>query len=95
MLTFIVGSVYDGKEDIRRQIAFCDGMMAVTQLVTLAITSSADVAPWLLVLLPASAGATYVSMGNRAFRVASQAGYQTSLTALIIVFGVALMVGSW
>ena len=95
VLTFIVGSVYDAKEDIRRQIAFCYGMMAVTQLVTLASSSSADVAPWLLVLLPTLAGATYVSVGNRVFRIASQAGYQISLTALIIVFGVALMVGSW
>ncbi len=92
VLTLIVGSVYDVKEEIRRQIAFCYGTMALVQLATLWVTSSPDASPWLWPLLPALAAVTYIAVGNRAFLAANQAGYQLALTTLIIFFGVALVV---
>jgi hypothetical protein len=91
ILTLIVGSVYDAKEEIRRQIAFCYGVMASVQLATLWASSPGDAVPWLLPLLPMLAATTYLAVGNRAFRVANQAAYQHGLTALILFFGVALV----
>jgi hypothetical protein len=91
VLTLIVGSVYDAKEEIRRQIAFCYGVMASVQLVTLWVASTADAVPWLLPLLPTLAAAAYLAIGNRAFLVANQAAYQHALTALILFFGLALV----
>ncbi|HXV70350.1 MAG TPA: hypothetical protein VEB69_03035 [Acidimicrobiia bacterium] len=93
VLTLIVGSVYETKEDIRRQIAFCYGMMAVIQLATLFFTTSPDIDPVMLVLLPVIAAFIFQILGNRAFRAATQVVYQFSLTALIVVFGMILMVG--
>lgn len=93
VLTLIVGSVYDEKEQIRRQIAFCYAMMAVVQVVTLTVTVGAGVFSWYLIVLPTVAAATYLLVGNRAFSAASQRVYQVSLTALIIVLGLGLMVG--
>ncbi len=93
VLTLIVGSIYETKDDIRRQIAFCYLAMAVVQVGVLALTVDADLVPWLLVALPALAAMTFVAVGNRAFQATSQRGYQISLTALIITFGVGLMVG--
>lgn len=93
VLTLIAGSVYDDKHEIRRQIAFCYAMMAIVQLATLTITFEGTLVPWLVLALPAVAALTYVAIGNRAFRAASQRAYQISLTALIIVFGVGLMLG--
>lgn len=93
VMTVIVGAVYDAKDDIRRQIAFAYGLMASVQLATLVFAAENLVVAVLpLLLLPMLAGATYISIGNRAFRATSQAGYQVSLTALIIVFGLVLVV---
>ncbi len=93
VLTVIVGAVYDAKDDIRRQIAFAYGLMASVQLATLWFASeNLDVAVLPLVVLPLLAGATYVSIGNKAFQATSHAGYQISLTALIILFGLILVV---
>jgi hypothetical protein len=93
VLTLIVGSIYDDKEDIRRQIAFCYGMMATIQLATLFITSRPDLDAALWAILPMLAGASFLLLGNRAFRAATQGGYQYSLTALILVFGLILVAG--
>lgn len=92
VLTLIVGSVYDRREDIRRQIAFCYGMMAILQLATLLATVRADVSVSLCLLLPVLAGATYVTIGDRTFRATGQTVYQHALTMLIIAFGIALVV---
>lgn len=93
VLTLIVGSVYDGKEDIRRQIAFCYGMMASVQLMTLAVTVGTDLVSWHLIALPALASLSYLMVGNRVFRTASQRTYQVLLTGLIILLGVGLVLG--
>lgn len=94
MLTVIVGSVYDDKADIRRQVAFGYGLMAFLQLITLWITSpELDVDRLMLILLPVLSGLTYLTVGNRASRAASQTGFQTSLTVLIILFGLLIVVG--
>lgn len=94
VLTVIVGSVYDDKTDIRRQVAFGYGLMAFLQLITLWITSpELDVDRLMLILLPVLSGLTYLIVGNRAFRAASQTGFQTSLTVLIILFGLLIVVG--
>jgi hypothetical protein len=93
VLTLIAGSLYDDKRDVRRQIAFCYGMMASVQLATLAAMGRAQLGPTELLLLPVLAGASYVAIGNRAFRATSQRAYQVSLTALIILLGIGLMIG--
>ncbi len=93
VLTVIVSSVYEAKDDVRRQIAFAYGLMASIQLGTLWIASGRlEAALMPLLVLPVLAGATYLFVGNRAFRAASQMGYQISLTALIITFGLVLVV---
>lgn len=93
VLTLIAGSIYEDKHDIRRQIAFCYGVMAGVQLATLTLTFQGELVAWLLIALPALAALTYTAIGNRAFRAASQRVYQVSLTTLIIIFGIGLMVG--
>lgn len=93
VLTLIVGSTYDDKEDVRRQVAFCYAMMAAVQLAILTITVQADLDPRLILALPVLAAATYILLGNRAFRAASHRAYQTSLTAMIIAFGVVMVAG--
>ena len=93
VLTLIAGSIYEDKHDIRRQIAFAYGVMAVVQLATLALTFQGELVPSLLFVLPALAAVTYMAIGNRAFRAASQKVYQVSLTTLIIIFGIGLVVG--
>ena len=93
VLTVIVGAVYDDKNEIRSQIAFGYGLMALLQLITLRITSpQLDVDRLMLLLLPVLAGLIYLLAGNRAFRAASQTAFQAALTALIIVFGLLLVV---
>ena len=92
VLALIVGSIYDAREDVRRQIAFCYGMMAILQLATLLATVRVDVNVSLCLLLPALAGATYVTIGDRTFRATGQTVYQHALTMLIIAFGIALVV---
>lgn len=47
LLTVIVGSLYQRKDEIRRQIAFCYGLMASIQLVTLVVTTAVRWNPWL------------------------------------------------
>jgi len=92
ILTFIVGSSYDRKEDVRRHIAFCYGMMAAIQLAALLITTDPGVEPHLYALLPTLAGVTYFGIGQRLFRSTGQSVYQWSLTGLIAGYGVLLLV---
>ena len=92
VLTVIVGSVYDIREDIRRQIASCYGMMAVIQLATLLLTIDLEVNGWLCLMLPVLAAGTYLTVGSRTFRATGQTVYQHALTMLIVAFGVALIV---
>jgi uncharacterized protein len=92
ILTFIVGSSFERKEDVRRHIAFCYGMMASIQLGALLLTSSPGIAPHLWILLPLLAGTTYLVVGQRLFRSTGQAVYQWSLTGLIGTYGVLLLV---
>jgi hypothetical protein len=92
ILTFIVGSSYDRKEDVRRHIAFCYGMMAVIQLTALLIATRPRVELHLYALLPILAGATYLTIGQRLFRSTGEAVYQWSLTGLIASYGVLLLV---
>jgi hypothetical protein len=68
-------------------------MMASIQLITLSITSRTGLVPLQLLILPVLAGVTYIFLGNRAFRAASQDGYQLSLAVLIVVFGLVLIAG--
>jgi uncharacterized membrane protein YfcA len=92
VLTFIVGSSYERKEDVRRHIAFCYGMMASIQLTALLITTRPGIDPHLWVLLPTLAAITYFAIGQRLFRATGQPVYQWSLTALIASYGVLLLV---
>jgi hypothetical protein len=94
VLTVIVSSVYEARTEIRRQIAFCYGMMALIQLATLVATGAAGVNLWLCLLLPVLAAATHALFGDRVFRAASRDAYQRTLSALIIAFGIALVVTS-
>jgi hypothetical protein len=94
VLTVIVSSVHDSRREIRRQIAFCYGVMAAIQLGTLWATGAEGVNLWLCLLLPMLAGATYGLLGERVFLASGQLGYQRALSALIIAFGIALVIST-
>jgi len=91
ILTVIVGSSFDDKVSIRRHIAFAYGTMATIQLAVVLITKHpyVDVRTWLL--LPVIAGATYLLVGQHAFRRARPRAYEWGLTGLIASFGVILV----
>jgi uncharacterized protein len=93
ILTVIVGSSFDDKVSIRRHIAFAYGTMAMIQLAVVLLVKHPylDVRIWLL--LPAIAAATYLLIGQRAFRATRPRMYERGLTALIAVFGT-LLVGA-
>lgn len=90
LLTVLVGASYRDKVMIRQQIAFCYGVMASMQLLVLLATSD-HVLSAMSVLLPLLAAATYLLVGQRAFRQAGQFGYQRALTAMIFGVGVLLV----
>ena len=92
IFTFIVGSSYERKDEVRRHIAFGYGMMASIQMAALLVTTRPDVDPYLWILLPALAAGTYLSVGQRLFRSIGQALYQRSLTGLIAGYGILLLV---
>ena len=95
ILAWIVGSLHRDKHEIRRQIAFCYGLMALTQLATLLVTHPPAVDLGLCVLLPALALASYFLIGQRMFRMTSTAVYHQALTGLIAAFGILLVLAAW
>lgn len=88
LLTVIVGSISERKDETRRQIAFCYGLMATIQLATLAATTSVR---WNL-FLPVLAAAVFLLAGRRVFAAAGQFAYQWGLTGLIASYGVLLII---
>lgn len=90
LLTVLVGASYRDKVMIRQQIAFCYGAMASMQLLVLLATKDHVLSPMSL-LLPLLAAATYLLVGQRAFRQAGQFSYQRALTAMIFGVGVLLV----
>jgi hypothetical protein len=94
ILTLIVSSVYDDKHSVRRHIAFGYGLMALIQIAVLFLTTSVhpDLALWLV--LPVLAVLSYVVVGTRVFTRIGEPVYQSSLTALIGIFGILLLVST-
>ena len=74
-----------------RHIAFGYGLMALIQMTVLFLTTSVhlDAALWLL--LPLLAVLSYVALGTRVFTRIGEPVYQSSLTALIGIFGILLL----
>jgi hypothetical protein len=91
LLTVIAGSLYQRKEDIRRQIAFGYGLMAALQLAVLFLVQRPRIDAVLWLTLPAVALTAYSLVGRRLFGAAQQRAYRVGLTGLITTFG-ALMV---
>jgi uncharacterized protein len=92
VLTLIVSAVHHDKEDVRRHIAFCYGMMAVIQLSTLLATTRLHVEPVIWVALPLLAIGSYTIVGRLLFRLAGQTAYNRWLTGLIACFGGVLLI---
>jgi uncharacterized membrane protein YfcA len=91
ILTVIVGSLFDEKENVRRHIAFAYGLMAIVQLVTLMATTDVTITWWLWLALPTLAAAMFFLVGQRLFEATPQSRFQPALTALVLTFGLALM----
>ena len=92
VLTVIVGSLFERKEDVRKHIAFAYGLMAIVQLVTLFATKDVAIVWWLWLMLPALAATTFVLVGQRLFAATPQSRYQPALTSLVLAFGLVLMI---
>jgi hypothetical protein len=90
LLTVLAGASYRDKALIRRQIAFCYGVMASIQLGVLLLFGQPVFSP-LSLLLPVLSAATCLLVGRRAFRWAGKFGYQRALTAMILGVGVLLV----
>ena len=91
ILALIVASSETDKGEIRRQIAFAYGLMAILQLTTLVVTSGLHVVPLLWLVLPASAALTFTVVGERIFLATGRDAYQVGLTGLILGFGFVLL----
>jgi uncharacterized protein len=92
ILTVIVGSLFDEKENVRKHIAFAYGLMAIVQLVTLIATTDVTITWWLWLALPTLAAAMFFLVGQRLFEATPQSRFQPALTALVLTFGLALMI---
>jgi hypothetical protein len=92
ILTVIVGSLFDDKENVRKHIAFAYGLMAIVQLVTLITTTDVMITWWLWLVLPTLAAAMFFLVGQRLFEATPQSRFQPALTALVLTFGLALMI---
>ena len=92
ILTVIVGSLFDNKENVRKHIAFAYGLMAIVQLVTLVTTTDVTITWWLWLALPTLAAAMFFLVGQRLFEATPQSRFQPALTALVLTFGLALMI---
>ncbi|MEP7032864.1 MAG: sulfite exporter TauE/SafE family protein [Actinomycetota bacterium] len=92
ILTVIVGSLFDDKENVRKHIAFAYGLMAIVQLVTLIATTDVMITWWLWLALPTLAAAMFFLVGQRLFEATPQSRFQPALTALVLTFGLALMI---
>lgn len=91
VLTLIVSSLYQRKEDVRRHVAFAYALMAGVQLCTLLATTALHARLGLVLALPVLAGLTFALLGQRAFRAAGQLTYQWGLTGLLVILGVLLI----
>jgi hypothetical protein len=94
ILTVIVGSLYEQKTEVRRHIAFAYGLMAISQLIVLYITSSPDIIWQMQIVGPLLALAISLTVGSWAFGATPAAIYQRSLTVMIGLFGTILIVTS-
>jgi uncharacterized membrane protein YfcA len=86
LLTALVSSRFDNKEEVRANIAFGYLMMACSQAFILLATRAVRLAPAQL-YLPLLAAAVYMTVGNRLFRSATPRTYQHAVTALLLAFG--------
>lgn len=91
LLTVLINSLYSEKNEVRGRIAFGYLIMAATQLIVLLVFKNQQMKLSYLIY-PLLAGTTYVLLGNRLFHYSSQAVFQKMVTALIILFGVCLVV---
>jgi uncharacterized protein len=91
ILTLIVSSLFADKTTVRRQVAFCYGVMASIQLAVVFLTGPPRVPVGLAVTLPVVAAITFVSLGQWAFGRTSQATYQRGLTAILLAYGAVLV----
>jgi uncharacterized protein len=91
LLTLIVSSKFQDKNEIRKHVAFGYGLMAMIQFATLLATSfpSMDLVLWMT--LPLLAGLTYWTLGQSIFVRTKQTTYQASLTVLLIAYGAVLL----
>ena len=94
VLTVIVGSLHQRKDEIRKHVAFAYGLMAVVQLVTLFVTTRVAIVWWMWLALPALSATTFLAMGQRLFKATPDPRYQLALTTLIFGFGLVLMIPS-
>jgi uncharacterized protein len=92
VLTFVVGSVYEDKHNVRKHIAFGYGLMALLQMLVLFLTTPVRVSPSLWLGLPLLSALSYALVGRWLFEMAGESVYQWSLTALIGVFGILLFI---
>ena len=91
LLTLIVSSTFEDKNQIRKHVAFGYGLMASIQLGTLVVTGFPALQLGLWMTLPVLAGMTYWSVGQWMFLRTRQATYQLSLTGLLIAYGAVLL----
>src|SRR5437763_1472087 len=80
LLTVIAGSLYDRKDEIRRQVAFGYGLMASLQLAVLFIVQRPQIQLGLWLALPVVAATMFLIIGRRLFSAAQQGIYRVGLT---------------
>jgi hypothetical protein len=91
LLTAVVGSRFERKEEIRANIAFGYLLMATSQIAVLLLTQPLTPGPQQL-YLPALAVTVYLLVGNRLFLSAKPWLFQHAVTAFLLVAGGILLV---
>lgn len=90
LLTVMSTSLFERKETIRSNIAAGYLIMALAQVIFLALFGKANWNPTMLVL-PVLSVVVFLLFGNRLFRASTPKVYHHSMTILIFLFGIALV----
>lgn len=92
-LTILVSTLYDKKDEQRKNIAFGYLIFGLTQILVLAIMKYKIFTAW-SIILPVVSVSIYFIIGNVIFNKTSETIYSKLLSALMLLYGVVLIINN-
>jgi len=93
LLTILSISLFNGKNEIRANIAYGYLIFAVTQILVLAILNP-SIFNLKIIIFPFISTITYIFLGNIIFRKSKEGLYQNLITVFILVYGIILLINT-